>query len=153
MTLPAPSLAVAPNAYVLPTATLPDAGLTVSDAIVGLGALGTTLPVATVRLSTHIVWSTGEPSPMYGAIMNWLNFIVGCAPVRSNAFVRSITTCPSNQYRTIPSVTPLAFWIVLSWRYASTRCQSPLYPVPGLGRNAGCDAFHTFSFTYALPER
>jgi len=27
-------------------------------------------PVATVRSSTHIVWSTGDPSPMYGAIMN-----------------------------------------------------------------------------------
>ncbi len=28
------------------------------------------LPVATVRSSTHMLWSTGDPSPMYGAIMN-----------------------------------------------------------------------------------
>lgn len=28
------------------------------------------LVVSTVRLSTHIVWSTGEPSPIHGAIKN-----------------------------------------------------------------------------------
>ena len=28
------------------------------------------LLVATTRLSTHIDWSTGDPSPMYGAMMN-----------------------------------------------------------------------------------
>jgi hypothetical protein len=33
--------------------------------------------VATLKLSTHIDWSTGEPSPMYGAIRNWLNCSAG----------------------------------------------------------------------------
>src|SRR5882672_12651869 len=37
--------------------------------------------VASRRLSTHMYWSAGEPSPMYGAIRNWLNCSVGCAPV------------------------------------------------------------------------
>jgi hypothetical protein len=29
--------------------------------------------VATLRLSTNIDWSTGDPSPMYGPIKSWVN--------------------------------------------------------------------------------
>jgi hypothetical protein len=34
------------------------------------------------RSSTHMVWVTGDPTPMYGAMRNWLNFIVEWIPVR-----------------------------------------------------------------------
>ena len=61
-TAPVASLSVVVNAYVPPTVTLAEAGATVTDATVG--TLGVIRPVPTVRLSTHIVWSTGDPSPM-----------------------------------------------------------------------------------------
>ena len=54
------------------------------------------------RSSTHMVWVTGDPTPMYGAMRNWLNFIVEWIPVRNNTFWWSISSCPSNQYWAIP---------------------------------------------------
>src|SRR5450759_5389136 len=55
----------------------------------------------------NIDWSTGEPSPMYGAIRNWLNWSVGCAPVRYRMSWRSKISVPLNQYCITPSACPI----------------------------------------------
>ena len=55
ITFPDASLSVTPNAYVPPTTTLADAGVTVTEATDGPGGGAPILPLATVRLSTHIV--------------------------------------------------------------------------------------------------
>lgn len=57
--------------------------------------------VPTVRSSTHIVWSTGDPSPMQGAMSSWLNFIVGCAPVRSK--VQPLSVADNREFHALLS--------------------------------------------------
>src|SRR3989441_6291787 len=60
-TLPDESASIAANCNVPPTVTFVADGVTVTEATeVALKIL----PVATVRASSHMYWSTGEPSPM-----------------------------------------------------------------------------------------
>lgn len=40
-----------------------------------LSGAGASFEVAIVSSSTHMVWETGDPSPVCGAIINWLNFM------------------------------------------------------------------------------
>ena len=111
-TFPVESFGVAVNCEALPATTLAEAGLTVTEATELLATLAI-LPVARVRLSTHMYWSTGEPSPMYGAIWNWWKLMVGRAPVRNRMSCRSITNVPLNQYCATPSAWPMPFTIEL----------------------------------------
>ena len=70
-TFPLASLSVAANCCVPPIVWLTLAGVTTTDAT-GAGTLPppplATRSVAIVRLSTHIVWSAGDPSPIHGAM-------------------------------------------------------------------------------------
>ena len=114
-TFPAESLRVAVNCDVAPALALAEAGPTVMEATGTLGELDSG-PVATWRSSIHMYWSTGDPSPMYGAIRNWWNWMVGRAPVRNNTSCRSIASAPLNQYCITPSATPTPPSTEFNWR-------------------------------------
>src|SRR5580765_1503678 len=80
-------------------------------------------PVATVRLSIHSDWVTGDPSPMYGAMTSLSNCIDAFAAVRSSTSWWSMINWPSNQYWTTPSLTPLPAATEFILTNASTKCQ------------------------------
>ena len=90
----------------------------------GANCVGTAFD--TVRLSIHIDWSTGEPTPIYGPIRSWLNFMSGYCPVRNTTAVLFKTDLPSYQYCSTPSFTAAPLTMLFIFTYASTRCQSPL---------------------------